>query len=249
MPATGRQLITRALIECGVLASGEVPSATELQDAHVIAKRMINSAGAERLLIHELLRTATTLTSGTRDYSLGPGGAINIARPDWIEMAGCILDSTATDPLEIPIEVFTDQRWASLRLKTLDASPLWGVYFDRKFDSNGRATLSTYPTINASNVQLVIYTPKAQTGFDALDTTYTFAPGYDELWHYALCDQLVGPFAVPELIEQRITRRLVTAERRVKMSNLMPAELFCDPAVTAQGGGWSESQFNTGGRG
>src|SRR3990167_8320961 len=236
MPATGTELITRALIECGVLASGEVPSASEIQDAHVVAKRIVNSAGAERLAIHELLRTATTLTSGTLDYPLGPGGDINIARPDWIEMAGYILDSTATDPLEVPIEVFTDQRWASLRLKTLDSSPILGVYFDRTFDSNGRATLSTYPTVNTANVQLVIYTPKAQTGFDALNTTYTFPPGYDEAWHYELCYHLIGPFVVPEVIERRIIARRIEAWKRVKTSNLMPAELFCDPAVAARHG-------------
>lgn len=248
MPATGTELITRALVEIGALASGEVPSSAEQADAHIVAKRMVNSMGAERLTIFDLLRTATTLTSGTRDYTVGPGGAINIARPLWVEMAGCILDSTATDPLEVPIEVFTDQRWASIVLKTFDGSPLSGVYFDRKFDANGRATLSTYPTINKSNVQLVIYTPRPVTGFDALATQYVFPPGYDEAWHFELSYQLCGPFGVPKETRDRVKEMRQDAWARVKRPNVRPGELICEPASRGGGGsGWSKSDFERGG--
>ena len=241
---TGRELITRALMEIGYTASGDVPSAAEQADAHVIAKRMVNSLGADRLAIYDLLRTATTLTSGTRDYTIGPGGAINIARPLWLEEAGCILDATATDPIEIGIDVYTDQRWAALRLKTFDGSPLSGVYFDRNFDSNGRATLSTYPTINTGNVQLVTYTPRPATGFDALATTYLFPPGYDDAWHYELSYRLQRPFGRP--LDPDLNAQRIEAWARVKRSNFRPAELRCEAMPGGRPGGVSRSDFDSG---
>ena len=247
MPSTGLQLITRGLAEIGYLAAGEVPLASEQQDAQAIVKRMVDARGAERLLIHRLLRTATTLTSGTRDYSIGTGGAINIVRPTWLERAAYIQDSSVTDPIEIPIEVFTDQRWASVRLKTFDAGDLQGVYYDTRFDSNNRGLLSTYPTINASNRQLVTYTPEAVTGFDSLSTTYTFPAGYEDLFHYELSYRLQRPFGRPSDPDLKAQRE--EAWRRVMTTNVRPAELFCDRALTGRRGGTSRSAFHSGWQG
>lgn len=247
MSATGRQLISRALIEVGVLAAGEVPTSAEEADAHIIAKRMVNSLGTEKLAIHRILRTALTLTSGTRDYSIGPGGALNIARPLWIDHAGCILDTAATDPLEVDIDVLTEQRWSQVRLKTFDGAPLSAIYYDRRFDSSNRGLISTYPTINNSTHQLVLYTPEAVTGFDSLTTQYVHPPGYEEAFHFELAYQLCGPFSVPEPTRQRVKEMRTEAWARVKRSNFNPSELRLDRAVSGQGGGWSRSQFNTGG--
>jgi len=248
VPATGHELILRALIEVGYAAPGEVISAADEQTAHLIAKRMMNSMGAERLSIFEILRTATTLTSGTRDYSVGPGGTINLARPLWIDAAGCVLDSTATTPIEIEIAVLTDADWQGISQKTLSAFPLQGVFYDRRFDANNRGLLSTYPTINAANAQLVIYTPNPATGFDALPTQYVFPPGYDELFHYELAYQCFGPFGVSAEIRGEVKEKRREARDRVFKTNVRVAELQMPARVGPEIRGTSASDFNRGWR-
>ena len=250
MPATGLQLITRALQECGVIDPGNVPNASEQQDCQAIAQRMVNSMGADRLAIYRLLRTALTLTSGTRDYSIGPGGAFDIARPLWIDHATFIDDTAATDPTEREIEVFTDAAWAAIRQKTFDSSPLTGVYYDRRFDSNDRGLISTYPTVNSGTTQLVLYTPDPATGFSSLKTIYTFPPGYDEAWHFELAFQLCGPFTVPSEIRARIKEQREEAWARIRRSNTSAqvGELAMPGSVLSEHGETSTTDFNRGWR-
>jgi hypothetical protein len=137
----------------GFLGAGQVASS---EDASFALDRLATHAErrgrAERLTILALLRTTKTLTSGTRDYTIGSGGAINIVRPVWIDHATIILDNTATDHLELPIRIFTDAEWANLGLKTYDSASIEGIYYDHAFStSTSRGTISTYPTINISH--------------------------------------------------------------------------------------------------
>lgn len=248
MPARGRELIQRALEEIGYAAPGEAVTAAEEAGAHIIAKRMMDALGAERLAIFQILRTALTLTSGTRDYSIGPGGAFNIARPLWIDAAGFILDTTATDPIETEIEVYTEQAWSLIRQKTFDSGLLDGVYYDRRFDSTNRGLLSTYPTINSSTTQLVIYTPTPTTGFDSLSTQYVFPPGYDELFLYELADRCLLPFGAPSEIAAAVREKRREARDRVFKTNVRVAELRVPPSLWPERESTSEADFTRGWR-
>ncbi len=231
-----RDLIARALQEIGALAQGETASAADENAALAVLQRLVNTWGAERLSIYQLLRTTVALTSGTRDYTIGTGGTINIVRPVWIERAGLILDSTATDPIEIPIEVLTEQKWAEIALKTLDTGVVRAIYFDRGFSptSTLRGTISTYPTINTSNVQVVLYTPAAVVGFVNATIDYVFPPGYEDAFHYDLAFRLQRPFARPA--DPMLTVQRNEALARIKSANRMPVELRCDAALTGRGG-------------
>lgn len=233
-------------MEIGVLAADETASGADRDLAIKTLQRLVDATGAERLTIFQLLRTTQTLTNGTRDYTIGGGGTINIIRPVWIERAGFILDSSATDPLEIPIEVLTDQRWAEVRLKTFDSGTVQAIYYDPGFTptSNNRGTISTYPTVNASNRQIVLYTPVAVIGFVNPTTEYVYPPGYEAAYHFSLSYELQRPFGAsldPELKTQRDE-----AWSRVKRTNYRPVELTIDPALRRHGGGTSKSDFESG---
>ena len=247
MPATGLQLLTRALQEVGVLAGGEVPSGQEQSDAQVIAQRIVDSMGAERLAMFERLRTVGTLVSGPRDYSIGPPAPapeFPITRPRWIDPATFIQDSTASDPIETPVEILTDERWAALRQKTFDGGIVTAMYYDRP------GGISIYPTVNIGNTRLVLYTPLAVTGFSSLATIYTFPPGYDEAWHFELAYQLCGPFAVPPEIRQRVKEQRTEAWARVKRPNVAATvgELRMPGALHAERVTTSLTDFNRGWR-
>lgn len=195
--ATTNATISRALKAIGHLGAGESPDADTVQDALVILQRMVRAWAAEPLTMYALLRTAKTLTSGTRDYTIGSGGDINIVRPEDIEYATYIDDATVSDPFEARLVVYSDQQWASIPLKTYDAAIIYGIYYDHAFSATERGTISTYPTINKSNTQIVLYTQQAITGFTVLTTDYVFPPAYDDAIHYNFCLRLAPEMGVP----------------------------------------------------
>lgn len=216
---TGQVFVTNALAEIGFLGAGQTASSEDSAFALATFQRMLNGWGAERLTILALLRTTKTLVSGTRDYTIGSGGTINIVRPLWIDHATIILDNTATDPLELPVRIYTDAEWANLGLKTYDAASIEGIYYDHAFStSTSRGTISTYPTINISIAQLVLYTPQATVGYSTLAEDLTFAPGYEEALHYNLALRLCRPYGRP--IDPDLKEMADVTLSRIKTANV-----------------------------
>ena len=200
---------------------------------------MIDAWGLEPGTMLSILRTATTLTNGTRDYTIGLGGAINIVRPAWLDAAGFIQDSTATDPIEAKIAVFTEKEWQGIVLKTVDSGWPTGVYYDRAFSANQRGTISTYPTINISNAQLVTYTPLAITKFGNLADNVLLAPGYEDAFHYNLAERIAPEFGIPA--PDGYTQKASQSLAKIKTANRRPALLRPDPGLPGQSGAfWSQ---------
>lgn len=235
---TGTARVSAALIEIGVLGAGQTASGALAVLGLEHLQRLVDSWAAIRLLQAVLLRTPKTLTLGTRDYTIGSGGAINIVRPSTVERAGFILDSTVTDPIEWPIRVLSDQEWAEIRLKTLDAATVDGIYFDHAFSSTERGTISTYPTIAQANAQIVLYTPLAVVGYAALSDDLEFPPGVDDAIHYALASRLCNPLGKSLTPEQHDF--LTNAMTTLKNVNARPVELRIPanvPGVTTRPAG------------
>lgn len=235
---TGTARISAALIEIGVLGAGQTAPGPLAVLGLEHLQRLVGSWGAIRSLQAVLLRTTKTLTLGTRDYTIGSGGAINIVRPSKIERAGFIMDSTVPDPIEWPIHVLTDQEWAEEAMKTLDGPTIAGVYFDQVFSSTERGTISTIPTIDHANTQLVLYTPLALVGYAALSDDLVFPPGVDDALHYSLASRLCNPLGKSLTAEQR--EFLSNAMTALKTVNARPVELRIPanvPGVTTRPAG------------
>jgi len=225
------------LAEIGALAAGTSASGALATLALQHLQRLFDAWGADKLVPFALVRTTQGLTSGTRDYTIGSGATIAIVRPVRIERAGFILDSTITDPIERPIAVYSDQEWAAIRLKTLDSDVVLGIFYDKAFDANERGTISTYPTVDVANTQLVLYTRPAVVGYTALSDDLEFPPAFDDAIHYELSRRLCRPLGRP------LTQDLVDDARRtlavLQLANYQPMELTLDPALPGmQQGGW-----------
>lgn len=241
MPSA-QAIVDRALRAVGKLASGETPSAALAQDSLTVLNSMIDAWGLEPGTMLSILRTATTLTNGTRDYTIGLGGAINIVRPAWLDAAGFIQDSTATDPIEAKIAVFTEKEWQGIVLKTVDSGWPTGVYYDRAFSTAQRGTISTYPTINISNAQLVLYAPLAITKFGNLADNVLLANGYEDAFHYNLTVRIAPEFGMPApdgyAGQDGFASKTLA---KIKVANTRPAILRPDPGLPGQAGAyWSQ---------
>jgi hypothetical protein len=227
---TGLARVTLALQEIGVVGAGQTPTSEDATFALGVLQRMFTGWAAERLMVPSILRTVVSLVSGTRDYTIGSGGDIAIVRPVSIFRARVVLDSTLDPPVESPIAVFDDAQWAAVASKTLEAGAIDGVYYDHAFSSTERGTISTYPTINVSGVQLVLYTPQAVVGYVTLTEDLAFPPAWDDAVLYRLARKLCRPFGrtvTPDL--ERDERDAIAV---VKRTNLRPDELSCGPMFT-----------------
>ena len=204
---------------------------------------MIDAWGLHNLTKYMLLRTATTLVSGTASYTVGTGGTINIARPTEIRNAGLILDTGATYPVEAPIDVLTDDEYAAWPEKTFQSTYAQGVYYDHNW-SAGLGRLYPLPIPNVGITQLVIYTPVAIAEFADRTTDYTFPPGYEEALEYNLAVRLATPFGrdIPDFVAMMARSSLAV----VKRGNLRLSQVQVDTWRDTSQGSMTASRFTGG---
>lgn len=221
-------LLTDALVDLGFVAAGETLNAEQAQRALRRANQWIDSLGLERRTIAVRLRTEKVLGANTQTYTIGTGGDINIARPTEIEDARLIIDTAATPPTEIPVEIFTDQRFAETRQKDLTSTLVRGIYYNHAW-SAGLGQIQVWPVPTIGTTKLVLYTPLALTEFADLSTDYSFAPGYQLYFQMGVLEPLASAFDCG-LTQVQVTN-ITKANVKLKRANSRPKELRCDSAL------------------
>ena len=247
--ANALDIISRSLRTINAIATGEVPSAAEGQDAFIALNGMIDSFQAQRLMIFNVQRVVLgDLTIGQQAYSLGPGGYFDMARPAKIERYGIISLNNPAQPLELPLNTdgqnMTLDGWASIPTKNVQSAlPLY-VWDDGGFPLR---TLN-YWCIPSANVQATIYPWIALNSFPDLVTDIEFPPAYYELLVYNLALRLSAEFGGN--IPQIVSSMAVQSVARVKSSNVPLLEMGMDPSLTSRSGyyNWISDTFGPGPR-
>lgn len=222
---TGLAWVTGALQTLNAIATEEAPTNAEAQDGLARGNDWIDALALEDFTIYFLLRSVFPLTASTASYTIGVGGAFNIARPVDIPRAGLILNTGTTPPQELPINVFTDQQWEGIVQKTYSATYPDGIYYDHGWTA-GLATISPYPIPNQSLSQLVLYTPQALTEMTLMGDV-TFPPGYRRLLRYGLARELSAEFGGWDERKERIYNyaKQAVQQKNLRMSDLaMPVQ-------------------------
>lgn len=223
-------LVYGALRLCngGLARPGRTASPEELADGLLRLNDLVDAWGVERLTMYQLLRTLKTLASGTPTYTIGAGGSINMVRPDRIDYARLIIDTSASPVTEIDVAIWTDQQWAAISQKTLTNPLPHGIYYDRGWTA-GLGLISIWPIPNVGTTQLVLYTKQALTAFADLTTVYTFPPGYAEALRYNLALRLA-----PEFGGVRDTGTVQLAKDalgKIKRANIQAVQVGVDSAL------------------
>jgi hypothetical protein len=232
-------LIARALKLIGALGAGETADADDALDALATANDLVDSWKLDPLWIFTLARVTKDLVSGTATYTIGSGGSINTERPVWIADARLVLNTGVTPPTEVPLEVFTDQRWQGISEKTLSGQPT-GIFYDRAW-SAGLGTVNVHPVTNVGTQRLVLYLPSNPvSSFADLTTDYTFPPGYGRALRFNLAVELAPEYG--KAVPPEVAMIAVDSLAKIKSANLRPVELVCDPglvAATGRGGAFN----------
>ena len=69
-------IITGALKDIGVIASGETPTSEEAQDAFYMLNDILDQWSNESMMVYYKTEIVFPVTSGQTQYTIGPGGSI-----------------------------------------------------------------------------------------------------------------------------------------------------------------------------
>lgn len=226
-------LIASAMRLIGATASGETISAAEAADGLMVLQQMMDSWAADRLAVYTINIATYTLTPSVQTYTLGPGGTFNAARPAKIESASIVSLTNPAQPLELPIDLYTDEDWQAIPVKSI-ASPLpQGVYDDGAFPQRN---LSFWP-IPSAVVRAIIYSWTAVASFTDLVSDVTLPPGYLEALRYNLAMRLIAemPGNYNPLMAQVTGELAVSSLARIRSMNIPLIEAKYDPALAGSG--------------
>lgn len=228
----GLNLISSSMRLIGALASGEVPTNAEAQDALTVLNQMLDAWAAERLMCFTIAINTFPLVVNQQTYTYGTGGNFNSPRPPRINRMSIVSLTNPDQPLELPIDYYTDWDWQQVPVKNIQTTLPQAVYDDQGYPFRN---LSFWP-IPTVPVNTIIYAWTALTQFADLVTDYTYPPGYLEAFRYNLAVRLMAemPGGFDPVMAQTTAPLALESKARVKSMNLPLIEAFCDAALNSK---------------
>jgi hypothetical protein len=200
--------ITGALRLIGVVAAGEPLDDEDAASGLPALNQMIRSMQNERLMFPAVIRQGPyALTPGIQNYYVGqplpqvlpagyaaitPANSTNgIPRPQRIENFGIITQINSSQPLELPMEILTNQQWLAIPTKNVTSTLPLKVYPDLE---SPLMTLFVWP-IPSAPCQITIYAwDSALQQFPDAITAILFPPGYEEAIKFNLAVRLAPEY-------------------------------------------------------
>ena len=230
MAYTALTIITDALVDIGVLADEETPTAAQAAGGLRKLNNMIESWNIESLLVYGSFPNVFPLVSNQGVYTLGAGGNFNIPRPNYIVYASVRDQSLpVAQRLDYPLYIYTDQEYAEVSLKGLTGSLPLGVYFDQTFP-----LINTYvfPVPSTGQYSLVIWT-QGIIGELLLNDTIDLAAGYKRALTANLCEELAPSYGLE--VPSSVQKMAIESKAALKLKNFQLNELSIDPKLTGRG--------------
>jgi hypothetical protein len=172
MSETAQTLIKGALRAIGVVATGETPSAAEMQDGLEALQLMLRGWSAHNIRLYYTKQESLAL-SGAESYTIGSGGSLDTVRPSSIRGAW-----TSDGPVQI-----VDEGWyRKVRASSLSGGPVGYLWYSPEYPLG---KLYPWPMATAT---LYVDSLKPLTDPATITTDVSFPPEYDEAikWNLAV---------------------------------------------------------------
>jgi hypothetical protein len=214
MAKTARQIITASLRKLGVIASGETPSADELQDGLSALQGLLDSWSTNDLLSYTDTEETFTLTAGKQDYTIGYGGDFNTARP--LDILGAAV--LGTSGIELHLNQLKPDQWRGIPLKSIQSELPTDCFFETSWPL---ATLQVYP-VPSGGKQIVIYSRKPFASVANVNTSIDLPHGYEDAVVYNLAIEIADEYGaqVSPLLMKRAEDALASIKARNLASNI-----------------------------
>ena len=235
-------LITSSMRLIGVIAPGENPTIAEANDALMVLAQMIDSWNADRASIFTTSSQDFPLTLSKQAYTLGPGGDFDTQRPARIDAMSSILLYNPSNPVEIPIPMWTVTEWQQqLPVKNVNSSFPLGCYDDGGFPLR---TLNFWPIPSYQQNSVRIYAWQAIGAPTSLQSIVSYPQGYARALRFNLAVDMAPEFgaAVPPTVAETAVSSLAT----VKTMNAPKLKLQSDLAPDPTGYNYKADLFGIG---
>lgn len=231
-------LIASSLRLIGVLASGEPVPIEEANDALMVLDQMVDAWNADRLAIYATGSQDFPFVVGQQAYMMGPGGDFNTERPPRIDSISAMLLENPSNPIEVPMSMFTVDEWQKqMPVKVVNSSFPQVCYDDGGFPLR---TLSFWPIPTYPNAAR-IYSWQDLTLPPTLQTVLSFPPGYAEAFRYNLAARLSAEFAAP--LPALVGQIAIDSMARIRNMNLPELGLRSDLMVSEGGYNYKADLF------
>lgn len=191
MATTLADLLKAALRIAGItVLPGTTPSTDQYAELIPLVNDMLASYSLDGHRIYTTDIATYPLTSGTKIYTIGPGGTFNAPRPLFIKEANLLYPTSPV--VRRPIDVISDDEWASIRVQDITSAPPYKLYYAGGMDANGRASIYIYFQPPAGYT-LELYTwLELKDDFTAVTDSVVLPPGYNELIKWNLAIRVAG---------------------------------------------------------
>lgn len=193
MPFTAQTIVTDALLEIGVLALGEVPTAAQAALALGRLNGILDQWSARKLEAYAQTFNLYDITPNHQPHLIGPG----LTAPDWaaaqrpVKIVGADVVLVSSNPAtDIPLLIKDDQWWLYNRTKSVTSILPTHLYYSPDFP-NGSVYLWPIPTA-ANQIRLETWGLLGQMA--ALTTAFVNPPGYRRALTLTLAEDLCMPF-------------------------------------------------------
>lgn len=221
MAYTTLNLITDVLLDMGVIADQETPTAAQSVGALVKLNDLIESWNIDPLKLYGSTQRLIPFVSGQQVYTIGIGGNLNVPRPDD-GITEAFVRSTFQTPSQqqdIPLQVLTAEEWAALPVKGQTGTFPYAVWFNM---TNPLIEAYVTPIPTGSNYSLMFFDKNSITEL-ALNTVLSFPPGYKRALKYGLFIELAPSYQIQ--VPPAITTLAATSKMSIDRQNTEINEL------------------------
>ena len=188
MILAAQDIITDAMNLIGAIAIDETPTTSEFNMCLRTLNVMIDSWSAQSLMLRSTTTDLLTLVPGQYNYTIGPLGNFNTAKPIQINSA-FLRDSQNIDT---EVNIMTQNEYEALQDKAISDARPESIYYDPgAAQGSTTGTLYIYPMPDASTGYVLhLESFKYLTEFVNLTDIVTFEPAYYEALQYGLAVRL-----------------------------------------------------------
>jgi hypothetical protein len=220
MAYTALNLITDVLLDMGVIADQETPTASQSVGALTKLNDLIESWNLDPQKLYGATQYILPFVANKATYTIGLGGDLNIGRPDGV-YAAFVRNTTATpsQQQDIPITILTDQQWADIPVKGMQGTFPFAIWFNMTYPL---ITAYVTPIPTGSNYSLVFWDGNANATL-ALNTVLDLPPGYKRAMKYALFIELAAGYQieVPASIQSLAISSKMSIDRQNAVINTL----------------------------
>lgn len=217
---TAAEIIDGSLRLLGVLAEGETPSASVMQDSIMAINQMIQSWDTERLSVFSTQDQVFTWPANIISRTLGPTGDFVGNRPIEIDDATYFKDPSSG--LSFGVKLINQQQYDGIAFKTVTSTYPQVLWVNNTFPN---IELTIYP-VPIKALEWHIISVETLNEVSNVATDMYFPPGYLRAFRYNLACELAPEFGIEP--SPQVQRIAMTSKRNLKRINF-PGDLMAIP--------------------